>query len=93
MPTISDPWLFFNNPSLLFNNPSLLWCGIVLLVLLGSQIDFDGSWATAAAATTLLIGGVVSCAAAMAGDNLHDLKAGYIAKNHSERLAALRRRA
>ena len=27
MPTISDPWLFFNNPS-------LFWGGIVLLVLL-----------------------------------------------------------
>jgi len=34
MPTISDPWLFFNNPSLFFNNPSLFWGGIVLLVFL-----------------------------------------------------------
>jgi len=38
MPTISDPWLFFNNPSLFFNNPSLLWGGIVLLVLIACLV-------------------------------------------------------
>ena len=31
MPTINDPWLFFNNPS-------LLWGGIVLLVLIACMV-------------------------------------------------------
>ena len=38
MPTINDPWLFFNNPSLFFNNPSLFWGGIVLLVLIACMV-------------------------------------------------------
>jgi putative OPT family oligopeptide transporter len=67
-----------NNPVSGVTIATVLTASLVLLVLLGSQIDFDGPRATAAAATALLIGGVVSCAAAMAGDNLHDLKAGYI---------------
>ena len=38
----------------------------------------DGPTSTAGPAAALLIGAVVCCAAAIAGDNLQDLKAGYI---------------
>jgi len=57
-----------------------LTVSLVLLVVLGTQLDFtvDAARATAAAATAILVGGVVACAAAIAGDNMQDLKAGQI---------------
>ncbi|GMQ81459.1 MAG: oligopeptide transporter, OPT family [Rhodothermia bacterium] len=69
-----------NNPISGVTIATILSISLILLVLLGSQIDFaiDVSKATAAAATAILVGGVVACAAAIAGDNLQDLKAGYL---------------
>jgi putative OPT family oligopeptide transporter len=69
-----------NNPISGVTIATVLSISLILLALLGSQIDFavDVSRATAAAATAILVGGVVACAAALAGDNLQDLKAGYI---------------
>jgi putative OPT family oligopeptide transporter len=69
-----------NNPISGVTIATILAISLVLLVLLGSQIDFtaDAIKATAAAATAVLVGGVVCCAAAIAGDNLQDLKAGRI---------------
>jgi len=69
-----------NNPISGVTIATILAISMVLLVLLGSQIDFavDATKATAAAATAILVGGVVACAAAIAGDNMQDLKAGQI---------------
>ena len=59
---------------------TILTISLILLLLLGSQIDFvvDTTKATAAAAAAILVGGVVCCAAAIAGDNMQDLKAGQL---------------
>ncbi len=59
---------------------TLLSISLALLVLLGSQIDFatDAPRSLAAAATAILVSAVVCVAAAMAGDNLQDLKAGQL---------------
>ncbi|TDI68732.1 MAG: oligopeptide transporter, OPT family [Bacteroidetes bacterium] len=69
-----------NNPISGVTIATILSISLILFILLGSQIDFaiDASKATAAAATTILVGAVVACAAAIAGDNLQDLKAGYL---------------
>lgn len=69
-----------NNPISGVTIATILSISLILLVLLGSQIDFaiDASKATAAAATAIMVGAVVACAAAIAGDNLQDLKAGYL---------------
>ncbi len=69
-----------NNPISGVTIATVLSISVILLVLLGSQIDFliEGSKATAAAATAILVGAVVCCAAAIAGDNMQDLKAGQI---------------
>ena len=67
-----------NNPISGVTIATILTISLILLVLLGSQIEFDGEQATAAAATAILVGGVVCCAAAIAGDNMQDLKAGQI---------------
>ena len=69
-----------NNPISGVTIATVLSISLVLLVLLGSQIDFaiDTERATAAAATAILVGAVVACAAALAGDNLQDLKAGQL---------------
>ncbi|MCH8246572.1 MAG: oligopeptide transporter, OPT family [Bacteroidetes bacterium] len=69
-----------NNPISGVTIATILSTSLILLVLLGSQIDFaiDASKATAAAATAIMVGAVVACAAAIAGDNLQDLKAGYL---------------
>ena len=69
-----------NNPISGVTIATVLSISLILLVILGSQIDFnvETSKATAAAATAILVGGVVCCAAAIAGDNMQDLKAGYI---------------
>ncbi len=69
-----------NNPISGVTIATILTISLVLLWILGGQIDFmvDTAKATTAAATTILVGGVVACAAAIAGDNLQDLKAGRI---------------
>ncbi len=69
-----------NNPISGVTIATVLTISLVLLVLLGSQLDFsvDAARATAAAATAILVGGVVACSAAIAGDNMQDLKAGQI---------------
>lgn len=69
-----------NNPISGVTIATILTVSLLLLLLLGSQIDFavDTAQATAAAATAILVGAVVCCAAAIAGDNMQDLKAGQI---------------
>ncbi|MCG8416356.1 MAG: oligopeptide transporter, OPT family [Proteobacteria bacterium] len=69
-----------NNPISGVTIATILAVSALLLVILGSQIDFavDPAKAKIAAAAAILVGGVVCCAAAMAGDNLQDLKAGQI---------------
>lgn len=69
-----------NNPISGVTIATILFGSLILLALLGSQIDFsvDTGQATTAAATAILIGAVVCCAAAIAGDNMQDLKAGHI---------------
>ncbi len=69
-----------NNPISGVTIATILTISLILLWLLGGQIDFlvDTSRATAAAATAILVGAVVCCAAAIAGDNMQDLKAGRI---------------
>lgn len=69
-----------NNPISGVTIATILAISLILYVILGSQIDFavSGAQATAAAATAILVGAVVCCAAAIAGDNMQDLKAGQI---------------
>ena len=69
-----------NNPISGVTIATVLTVSLVLLVVLGTQLDFtvDAARATAAAATAILVGGAVACAAAIAGDNMQDLKAGQI---------------
>jgi len=69
-----------NNPISGVTIATILSVSLILYLLLGSQIDFSvtGAQATAAAATAILVGAVVACAAAIAGDNMQDLKAGRL---------------
>ncbi len=69
-----------NNPISGVTIATILSLSLLMLLGLGSQIDFEVNTAraTAAAATAILVGAVVACAAAIAGDNLQDLKAGQI---------------
>ena len=69
-----------NNPISGVTIATILTISLILLFLMGGQIDFaaDAVKATAAAATAILVGAVVCCAAAIAGDNMQDLKAGQI---------------
>ena len=69
-----------NNPISGVTIATILAISLILLALLGSQIDFavDAERAAVAAATAILVGAVVACAAAIAGDNLQDLKAGQV---------------
>lgn len=69
-----------NNPISGVTIATILSASLILLWLLGSQIDFavDVPKATAAAATAIMVGAVVCSAAAIAGDNMQDLKAGRI---------------
>lgn len=69
-----------NNPISGVTIATILTISLILLVLLGGQIDFgvDSARSTAAAATAVLVGAVVATAAAIAGDNMQDLKAGRI---------------
>lgn len=69
-----------NNPISGVTIATILTISLILLAILGGEIDFltEEVQATAAAATAILVGGVVCCAAAIAGDNMQDLKAGRI---------------
>lgn len=69
-----------NNPISGVTIATILTISGILFLLLGTQIDFDVDTgrATAAAATAILVGAVVCCAAAIAGDNMQDLKAGQL---------------
>jgi putative OPT family oligopeptide transporter len=68
-----------NNPVSGVTIASILCISFILLGILGSAVDFaDPEKAKAAAATALLVGAVVCCASAIAGDNMQDLKAGQI---------------
>lgn len=69
-----------NNPISGVTIATVLASSLLLLAILGSQVDFitDSGKATTAAAAAIIIGAMVACAAALAGDNLQDLKAGQI---------------
>src|SRR5699024_5653439 len=69
-----------NNPVSGVTILTLLVGALALLGLLSTEIDFSGgeARATIGAATAVLLAGVVSSAAAIAGDNLHDVKTGHI---------------
>ena len=69
-----------NNPISGVTIATILTISLILLLLLGGQIDFqaDDVKASIAAAVAIVVGAVVCCAAAIAGDNMQDLKAGQI---------------
>lgn len=69
-----------NNPISGVTIATILAISLILLALLGTQIDFsvDRAKALVAAATAIMVGGVVCCAAAIAGDNMQDLKSGQL---------------
>jgi len=69
-----------NNPISGVTIATILTISLILYLLLGLQVDFTVSapQALSAAATAILVGAVVACAAAIAGDNMQDLKAGRI---------------
>lgn len=61
-----------NNPVSGVTIATILFASLLLLIL------FGGGGNTKGAAAAILIGAVVSCAASIAGDNLHDLKTGQL---------------
>lgn len=69
-----------NNPISGVTIATILATALILLALLGSQLDFgvDAERAGAAAAAAIVVGAMVACAAAIAGDNMQDLKAGQL---------------
>ncbi|GAA5522248.1 oligopeptide transporter, OPT family [Aliifodinibius salicampi] len=69
-----------NNPISGVTIATILATSLILLVLLGSQLEFsaDTERAQAAAAAAIVVGAMVACAAAIAGDNMQDLKAGQL---------------
>lgn len=60
-----------NNPISGITIATILSSALILLVLMGNDT-------TRGPASAILIGAVVCCAASIAADNLHDLKAGYV---------------
>ena len=60
-----------NNPISGVTIATILFASIVLLLIIGTGNSIGP-------AATILIGAVVACAAGIAGDNMQDLKAGYI---------------
>ncbi len=60
-----------NNPISGVTIATILFASLLLLALFGRE-------QAVGPAAAILIGGVVACAAAIAGDNLHDLKTGYL---------------
>jgi putative OPT family oligopeptide transporter len=69
-----------NNPISGVTIATILATALLLLALLGSQLQFsvDTEQAKAAAAAAIMVGAMVACAAAIAGDNMQDLKAGQL---------------
>ncbi|MCP4867938.1 MAG: oligopeptide transporter, OPT family [Proteobacteria bacterium] len=61
-----------NNPISGVTIATILFASLLLYALMGSEAGVEG------AASAILIGAVVCCAAAIAGDNMQDLKAGHI---------------
>lgn len=61
-----------NNPISGVTIATILFASLLILLLFGNEGHGKG------AAAAILIGAVVACAAAIAGDNLHDLKTGYL---------------
>ncbi len=60
-----------NNPVSGITIATILFASVILMLLLGSDSPIG-------AVAAIMIGAVVCCAAAVGGDNLQDLKAGYI---------------
>jgi putative OPT family oligopeptide transporter len=60
-----------NNPVSGITIATILFASVILMVLLGSDSSIG-------AVAAIMIGAVVCCAAAVGGDNLQDLKAGYL---------------
>src|SRR3546814_677339 len=60
-----------NNPVSGITIATILFASVVLIVLLGRDSSIG-------AVAAIMIGAVVCCAAAVGGDNLQDLKAGYL---------------
>ena len=69
-----------NNPVSGITIATILFASAVLLVLLGEggRMAVGAGGAPLGAVAAIMIGAVVCCAAAVGGDNLQDLKAGYI---------------
>jgi len=69
-----------NNPISGVTIATILATALILLAMLGTQLRFGVhvKQAEAAAAAAVVVGAMVACAAAIAGDNLQDLKAGQL---------------
>jgi putative OPT family oligopeptide transporter len=69
-----------NNPVSGITIATILFASVVLMVLLGEagRMTVGVAGAPLGAVAAIMIGAVVCCAAAVGGDNLQDLKAGYI---------------
>ncbi len=69
-----------NNPVSGITIATILFASVVLLLLLGDsgRTAVGAGGAPLGAVAAIMIGAVVCCAAAVGGDNLQDLKAGYI---------------
>jgi putative OPT family oligopeptide transporter len=69
-----------NNPVSGITIATILFASVVLLVLLGESgtMAVGAGGAPLGAVAAIMIGAVVCCAAAVGGDNLQDLKAGYL---------------
>ena len=69
-----------NNPVSGITIATILFASVVLLLLLGEggRMAVGAAGAPLGAVAAIMIGAVVCCAAAVGGDNLQDLKAGYL---------------
>ena len=69
-----------NNPVSGITIATILFASVVLMVLLGEsgKMAVGEGGAPLGAVAAIMIGAVVCCAAAIGGDNLQDLKAGYL---------------
>ena len=67
-----------NNPVSGITIATILFASVVLLLLLGEGGKVQVGGAPLGAVAAIMIGAVVCCAAAVGGDNLQDLKTGYL---------------
>lgn len=67
-----------NNPVSGITIATILFASVVLLMLLGEDGKMQVGGAPLGAVAAIMIGAVVCCAAAVGGDNLQDLKTGYL---------------